>query len=112
MLVARRRPPPDEPKPDPKPVKRGATWIVRREYIQSHSLARDLAEWLTIIAKAEGRQLGLTKFTVTELLDPILRPWAWERVRPLLEKKYGTKLSESPPTPDPRAVRPRPAKGS
>src|SRR5690348_9444260 len=84
--------------PAPRP-KRGSSWAERREYIQNVALARNLAEWLTKIAKEEGRRRNLKKFTVAELLDPILRPWAWQIVRPLLERQLGTPLPAEPPGP-------------
>lgn len=91
-----------KPVPEARPAKRGRD---RSSYLSNHALARDLAAWLTRLAKEEGRTRGIKKFTVAELLDPLLRPWAWSRIRPLLEREYGTALPERPPPPPAQLVR-------
>lgn len=91
-----KRQPPTAAHPPPK---KGVTWVERREYLQNHALARDLAGWLTKLAKAEAKARKVNKFSVAELLDPMLRPWAWQRVRPLLEKELGVTLPVEPPPP-------------
>jgi hypothetical protein len=85
---------------DKRPAKRkGQTWLERRDYLKNVSLARDLGDWLNKITSNESKLLPEGRLTIAELVDAQLREWAWQRVRPLLEKELGIELGEDPPPP-------------
>lgn len=86
----------DQPKKRPK---KGTTWDERREYIISVAIARDLGEWLQKIAARESSKLPEGRLSAGELIDPLLREWAWQEARPILERDLGVDLPEQPPAP-------------
>jgi hypothetical protein len=88
-----------------KTSKKGTKWEDRREYLSGLSIARDLAGWIRKITNDESKRLPEGRLSIAELIDAEFREWAWQRVRPLLEKELGQELAdEAPPPPGPFAV--------
>ena len=90
-----------------EPAKRH-TWKQRQKDFQNIAAYKDVAEWLTDIAKWATRQLkrkgvieGRQKVSVARVIDPYLREVAWRTLWKIRHAEAGTPRATIPPLPDP-----------
>ncbi len=93
------------------PPKKGSKWKDRKEYQKNVAVARDVADWIGTIVADETKRLPEGRLSIPELLDSVLREWAWQTVRPILEQQLGVKLPAAPPEPPPQFAVPEPSGG-
>ena len=82
----------------------------RKDLFQPIQLYRELAQWLTDIARDETRvrrKAGLLKgydqVSVAKIVDPLLRRWAWNKLCEINNRKMGTPnapIPDVPPAPE------------
>lgn len=75
-------------------------WKQRKEKIQSHAMYKDLAGWITDIAKHHSREAGQT-VSAAMIIDIAMRDWAWRRLKKIRNAEAGTPQAEIPPAPPP-----------
>lgn len=96
----------------PKPIKKKSedssektkehSWQQRKGKVSSHAIYRDLAGWLTDIAKHESRISG-RRISVAMLIDFRMRDWAYSRWKRIKNAEAGVpdaQIGEAPFPPE------------
>lgn len=78
----------------------------RKELFQPIQVYRELAQWLTDIARDEtrvrrkaGQLKGYDQVSVAKIVDPLLRRWAWNKLCEINNRKTGVPNDPIPPVP-------------